>query len=439
MRFALLGNHPDGVELACALADSGRHHIVACTAAVDEALLRRWGTPARIADVEEVLADPGVEAVIVAGSPAVRAAQLRRALQSERPVLCVQPPDPSPEVAYEAAMIRDDAGVLLLPILPEGLHPGIRRLADFIERPDSLTPDKNSPVGPLRLIEFERISPAELLEGLDTVGQKPSFPGWDILRTLGGEIQEVSAFAEEDEPRPGEPVLLSGRFERGGLFQMTLVPVQPAPRWRLAVIGSRGRAELLFPLGWQGPAFLSWRDEAGELHEEAWERWDPWPALVGVFEEALAGGRSAGRSQGGAPVPEPLRHAVTPADTLREAVLEALPQWDEPEEKSRPGREGPATPLSWQDTVRALELDDAARRSIERRRASMLEYPEASEEVGFKGTMTLVGCGMLWGILLLLILSRWVPQVGWLIVPLLVVFLALQFLRYLIPGPGGKR
>jgi hypothetical protein len=78
-------------------------------------------------------------------------------------------------------------------------------------------------------------------------------------------------------------------------------------------------------------------------------------------------------------------------------------------------------------------LDDAARRSVERRRASALEYPEASEEVGFKGTMTLVGCGLLWGALLLLVLSAWYPRLGWLVLPVLVLFLGLQLLRWIIP------
>ena len=74
-----------------------------------------------------------------------------------------------------------------------------------------------------------------------------------------------------------------------------------------------------------------------------------------------------------------------------------------------------------------------------KRRASALEYQEASEEAGFKGTMTLLGCGLLWGSLLLLILSRWVPWAGWLILPLFGLFLLLQLLRGVVqkrPQPG---
>ena len=96
----------------------------------------------------------------------------------------------------------------------------------------------------------------------------------------------------------------------------------------------------------------------------------------------------------------------------------------------------PSSPsLSWQDAVRYLELDDAARRSVEKRRASALEYAEATEEASFKGTMTLLGCGLLWGSLLLLIVSRWVPWAGWLIAPLFGIFLLMQVLRWVVQKP----
>src|SRR5205085_1981970 len=127
------------------------------------------------------------------------------------------------------------------------------------------------------------------------------------------------------------------------------------PSWRLAVLGDGRHAELIFEKGPSGTARLERVDETGQRHEESWEASDPWPALAVAFEAEVGLGPVENKSGG----------------------------------------------CRWQDAVRALELDDAARRSLERRRASTLEYPEASEEVGFKGTMTLVGCGMLWGILFL--------------------------------------
>ena len=43
--------------------------------------------------------------------------------------------------------------------------------------------------------------------------------------------------------------------------------------------------------------------------------------------------------------------------------------------------------------------------------------------------MTLVGCALLWLIPVVLLLSAWAPWLGWLIVPVLLAFLALQFLK----------
>lgn len=382
MRFALLGSHPDGLAMACALVQTGRHELAAYTSPVVVEPVRRWSPAAPlVADLEEVLADPAIEALIVAGSAANRPVQLRRSLQSERHVLCVYPADESPDIAYEAALIQRDTHAVLLPLLADALHPAITRLAELCRA-------KEGPLGTVQLIEMEQGASGEVLIDADVPGHKPSFPGWQVLRAVGGEIAEVFGFAAQESVEPGEPLLLAGRFEGGGLFQASCLPHQQQPRWRLAAVGTRGRAELVFPLGRPGPAFLTWHEEAGGLHEEAWDLHDPWPLLVEAFEGALGIAPSA---------------AIAP---------------------------------TWQDAVRCLELDDAARRSVARRRASTLEYPEASEEVGFKGTMTLIGCGLLWAILLVLVVSFWYPRLRWAILAGLVLFLALQVLRWIVPKSG---
>jgi predicted dehydrogenase len=372
MRFALLGRHPDGIELAEALAGSGRHSVV--TYSDDDPRLRALpGGARRVGDVEEILADPAVEAVVVAGSMDNCPALLRRALQSERPVLCVHPPGDGPEIAYEAGMIRDDTRCALVPVLTEAMHPGIRRLAKFTRRGAGTEPD--ALIGEFLLLEVER-------SGFVASGQKAAFPGWDALRVLGGEVAELSAFARDELAEADQPLTITGRFENGGLFQVTFLPRRSEATCRFGVVGRRGRVELLFPTGLDGPAFLSGCGASDELAEEYWDAYDPYPSLIETFEAILAG---------------------------------------------QPGA------VTWQDAVRSLELDDAVRRSLSRRRTSLLEYPEATEEVGFKGTMTLVGCGVLWLVLLLAILTAWFPLARWAIVPLLVVFLGLQLLRYALP------
>src|SRR5882672_6046347 len=117
MHFALLGNHPDGLKMALALVESSGHEFAAYSGSplLWENLGLRPGRA--IGDMEEILADPKIDAVIVAGDMSQRSNQLRRALQSERHVLCVGPPGDSPDIAYEAAMIQSDTRRILLPLL----------------------------------------------------------------------------------------------------------------------------------------------------------------------------------------------------------------------------------------------------------------------------------------------------------------------------------
>jgi predicted dehydrogenase len=424
MNFALFGDHPDGLDMAQALAGSGRHRLLYYCGPVAGAdfLQRSEIACPHVGDPEAVLAQPAVEAIVVAGNPGDRPALVRRALQSERHVLCVHPIASSPDAAYEADILRKDSGRVLLPLLAEVLHPSFDQFAQLIAR------DRVRPGAP-RLLQMERWATEAIVREAEDAEHKPGFPGWDVLRRVGGEIIEVSAFAQETEAGPADPVLLSGCFERGGMFQVVLVPNQPEARWRLNVLMHDDTAELLFPDGWPGPARLRWRDEQGGWCEQTWETWNPWPRLVKVFEQAAA--RPPGR-------PFPLDTAIMLQGRTAGSVTTAMPPPEAavngpaaPAPEALPARE--TTPITWTDEVRCLELDDAARRSLERRRSSTLEYQEAIEEATFKGTMTLAGCALLWASLFLLICSIWIPYLGWVIVPLFTTFLGLQLLRWLIP------
>lgn len=420
MRFALLGDHPDGLAMARALAASGRHTLTVYSgpAAGLDILARDGLSPARISDLEEVLADPAIEAVVVAGAPAVRAAQLRRTLQSERHALCVHPVEASADVAYEAAMLQSDVRRVLLPLLPEAQHPAFRRLAELIQAWRAAAPQDQPlpgsaplPAGAPRLITWQRWSTDECLLDVENEALKPSVPGWDVLRLLGGEIAEVAAQAWSEEMAPGDPVAVTGRFVRGGLWQMTLLPRQGQPLWRFTLTSRQGQTQLDFPHGWPGPGRLTCIDELGQPRVEEWPSLNPWTALVDAFDAAVDEWRMR-------------RRVSQPGETEQACLTEATPR------------------LGWLDAIRALELDDAVRRSVRYRRAYSLDFPEATEEASFKGAMTLVGCGLLWLSLLLLIMSVWIPALGWLILPVFGVFLVMQALRWAVPGgrePVGRK
>src|SRR5947208_3098368 len=127
MRFALVGGHPDGMAFALALAATGRHRVIACTERADDVMHAALGSPAVVRDTEEVLADPEVECVIVAGPMSLRTEQLRRVLQSERHAACVHPCGEKADVAFEMAMLAADVKRVAFPLLPEGLHPAFAR------------------------------------------------------------------------------------------------------------------------------------------------------------------------------------------------------------------------------------------------------------------------------------------------------------------------
>jgi len=115
--------------------------------------------------------------------------------------------------------------------------------------------------------------------------------------------------------------------------------------------------------------------------------------------------------------------------------------------------EGKQSPPIWLDAIRSIELAETIDRSLRRGRAVEIKVDEASEEANFKGTMAALGCGLLLvGMLVLFLvgtahglkgLVEWPAQLldQWpkLLLGLLGLFLALQFLLQLTRGRGGPR
>jgi hypothetical protein len=320
MRFALLGNHPDGLAMAEALVATGRHTLAVVCDTDPPAFAPQ---SKRYPEIEEVLADPGVELVIVAGPMSNRAEQLRRAVQSERNVLCVHPCAEKPDIAYEAALIQGDTKRMLLPLLPDGLDASVGTIR-----------------APIRVLCVEQLT--------RDVGEPP----WDVLRRIGGEIIEVTGLAEAEHILVDRPLVWSGRFQAGGLIHGLIRPA--------------------------GDARVSVRliHEPGVEVVVAADEPDRWVRLAAAIESG-----------------------------------------------------NPA--ITWQDEIRSLELQDALRRSVEKRRTSSLEYQEISEEIGNKGTLTLIGCGMIWLILLLVLIAIWQPLVLWGVVPLLGAYVLLLSMNWL--------
>jgi len=385
MRFAIIGDHADGWAVGRALAATGRHELILYQGdtPLDAASKLAPGIR-RQPDLEEILADPQVEAAIVATLPDKRLDVLRRVLQSERSALCVHPVDKTADGGHEINMLQGDLHQVVLPILLDAVGPEIAEL----RRPIAHLSPADRRGG---LIDIEIGGSGDVFFP-DGIGRLPTFAGWTFLRRVGGEIAEVEALAEAESIGPGETVITQGRFLDGGLFRAVYHCGVESPR--IDVVVRRATAPDLSPKRGRGDAPPSLALRAQIIADAS-----TYTSIAERFEAAVAELPFTPRAAPGAG-----RNVADPHV------------------------------LNWMDEVRALELDDAARRSVARRRASTLDYQEASEEVGFKGTMTLVGCGLLWGVIVLLFLSVWFPQLGWLILPVVAVFLGMQLLRWLIPA-----
>lgn len=382
MRFLLIGDHPDGVEAALALVAAGRHELAAYAGPANAAArLQQAGVSAPILDeAEAALALKGLDFAIVADELPHRPAMLKRALQSELNVAVVHPPDLEPDIAYEALLIQQDTRKRLVPLLPERSAPALQALSALVREQN---------LGQLQQLDLE-VRFAAAPPGGAKVKQLPrEWEGhplltlWEPLRLLGGEIQDLSAVsADAEELRPNVPILLSGRFRSGTLLQAALTP-QPSglTSWRLTARGAAGEAVLTAPEGFFGPAALAWNQESRSF----------------------------------------------PAPPQRGALLASLM------ERSLEG-EPTAT---WTDATRCLELFDAARRSVKRKRLVLLDYDAVSESGNFKSTMTALGCATLLFVMVLFFATPSFPFLKYLIPPVLGLYLAMQLLRWVARDDRG--
>src|SRR5262245_8042652 len=212
MRFAILGDHADGWAVGRALAAAGHELVVYQGETALEVARQLSAAVRRQADLEEILADPQVEAVIVATGAASRLDVLRRVLQSERSALCVHPVDRKPDGGHEINLLQGDLHQVVLPILPDAVGSTVVELRRSVA-------EWSAEQRRHMLVDIDVSGPGDVLFP-EEAGDRATFPGWTLLRRLGGEIAEIEALADGEEIAPAEPVIAQGRFIDGGLFRV---------------------------------------------------------------------------------------------------------------------------------------------------------------------------------------------------------------------------
>jgi predicted dehydrogenase len=344
---------------------------------------------AEAASWQRLLDESFCAAVLVGttGWNAARAEAVRMLVQAGRTLVLAHPLEPSMLWAFELDMIRRDSGAVLIPCLPDRLHPFIARLKTAIESGLGGT----EPLGEIESVKFERLMPDRT---------KPR-----VLAALARDTDLIRALT-------GDPARLG-----------TLGAADPDSAWSTLAVGFSGPTHA--PVRWQvapgSPAGLTitLQYARGAMRLTAPDDETPWTWFG----------------------PPAVTAASTRSATVLDELLRSLRRQPPSEMSSIP-------PATWPDAARAIELADTVPRSLAKGRAVDLHQEEFSELGTFRGTMASLGCGLVLLALLVLLAATLVAGIAaefdwelgksitgaWPVVVLAVLsaFLALQLLPLLI-------
>jgi hypothetical protein len=347
-----------------------------------------------MADSDALLDPAACDAVLVGsdGWSEARAAGVRTLVQAGRPLLVGHPLDLSMLWAWEMEMIRRDVGGLIVPLLPERLHPFIARLSGVLEA----TLGGGGAHGAVESLVLERQragrTQADVLRSLARDA--------DLIRVLTGDPGRLSAIGvAADDPASGWQSLVVGLSGPLSVPVRWQVASTGDPGLRLSLRCDRGQTALWIPDDQAAP--WTW-SEPDRPEEQA-----TFPA-AGTMLDLLATGGDEARGAAGVP------------------------------------------PASWADAARAIELADTVPRSLAKGRAIDLHQEEFSELGTFRGTMASLGCGLLLAALVVVVVAALVGGIahefgwglgGWLagtwpalVLVVLGGFLLLQLLPLLVGG-----
>lgn len=393
LRLGLLGCD----AAIAAVAEAAARRGDALTAGYDVAAAwdRSLAVP-QIRSWEPLLDAQTCDAVLVGsdGWSPDRAEAVKVLVQGGRPLVLAQPLELSMLWAYELDMIRRDTGAVLVPCLPDRLHPLVGRLREAIEAAASGVGD----LAPIESLHLERrMSDRSKPEVLACFCRDA-----DLVRALTGDPERLSTLAAA-AAEAAWPSLAVGLTSASGI---------PA-RWQVAPAGSPGVSIRL------QSARASVVVVAPDDPERPWT-WNDQPAAA--FDRGLA-------------------------------TLEALDDALGRRAASRPDEAIP--PATWNDAARAIELAETVPRSLARGRAIDLHREEFSDLGTFRGTMASLGCGLIMLALVVVIVATlaagiarefgWTVAGGlvdaWPVVVLVVLglFLALQILPVLVGSPADQR
>lgn len=354
---------------------------------------------------EDLVDSRSCDAILVAaeGWDEARMAIVRMLAQTGRPLLVSHPLGTSMLEAYELDMIRGDAHGVLLPFLPDRLHPFVEHLRGLVDRQP----------GRIESILMER----SLVDRSRRVVERVFCRDVDLARVLVGPPARLSTLGSPDPDTAWQTLAV-------GLT----APDRPPVRWQvvrgdtpalvITVVTADGMSRIKIPDAERdAESPVTWTRQGAEgVAEASFDRGD---AMLDVLRDAIEGRASA----------------------------------------------APVRPATWDDAARALELAEAIPRSLARGRAVDLHQEEFTELGTFKGTMASLGCGIVLVALVVAVLATLLGgiarETGWelgeriagtwpvIVLVAMGLFLLLQFLPAIVapaadghtsgePGKPGK-
>ena len=371
MNFAIIGNQAEERAWADLILVHPIHRLVAAYPGFEH-LIDLPGHEG----LESAIGLEGVNAVIVGGEPSQREAGLARAASSGLSVLAIHPPAEFADPYYSVELGRAESGAIVVPNLSGRLHPGIERLREVIS-------------------QATQAGEKSIIVRYEGSGEEPPMVQFsrcvDTLQALIGGVDAVSASTDPPEAPPHDCERLNVRL-RARLSGEAELTRGGARRARLLVKSGSIGASLDFDPDLPEPAGRVVVKRGLIEESRNFAAWDPLSRLLETFEAAVAG--------------EPVRPDLT-------------------------------------DGMRSLELAEAVVRSVKRGRLIELHYEQVSEAGNFKAVMTSWGCLLLTLAIIALPIALAGPILGfngtlvaaYAVPPLLILFLALQLLRFLARGP----
>jgi myo-inositol 2-dehydrogenase/D-chiro-inositol 1-dehydrogenase len=372
MNVLILGDGEEEAAWARWLLGRAEHRLDAAYPGFADAPMAGITAPR---DLEDALARPGVEAIIVGGPPESRGEWLRRAAAEGFAIIALHPPGPDSEAYYQVALSREETGAVIVPGVALRLHPGVHVIRRALSEGE---------LGAFRGLRIEATTPVGASLVLGAFARDV-----DVLRAILGEIEALTATGDPPGADPDLELVVQVRGA-GPLRGGARIRAEAAASTRLMLLGEHGSLSL------DVQAHRLTLTRRGAEEPIPLPPWDPHEALMAVLASSM-GRRDSGES----PSPNLL------------------------------------------DGTRAMELAEAANRSLRRGRTVELYYESISEESTFKSVMTSTGCLVFLASLFVLPLAmvgaaiglKWSLYIPYLIPPALILFVILQALRPALRRP----